>query len=84
MRRPPRDQADDADDDRRVPRAAGELLPVRPVLIGCMSAFGTKRTYACAPHMAAFGGKADMRWAVRMSAFDPKRTYDVLHAHRYS
>lgn len=29
----PCDQADDADVDRRVPRAAGELLPVGPVLI---------------------------------------------------
>ena len=25
-----------------------------------MSAFGTKRTSACAMHMSAFGGKADM------------------------
>ena len=25
-----------------------------------MSAIGTKRTYACALHMSAFGGKADM------------------------
>ena len=24
-----------------------------------MSAFGTKRTYRVAPHMSAFGGKAD-------------------------
>ena len=25
-----------------------------------MSAFGTKRTFAFAPHMSAFGGKANM------------------------
>ena len=25
-----------------------------------MSAIGTKRTYACAVHMSAFGGEADM------------------------
>ena len=28
-----------------------------------MSAIGTKRTYACALHMSAFGGKADIRLA---------------------
>ena len=39
-----------------------------------MSAFGTKRTYACAPQMSAFGGKADMTIALHMSAYDPKRT----------
>ena len=27
-----------------------------------MSAFGTKRTSLVAPHMSAFGGKADMRF----------------------
>ena len=27
---------------------------------GAMSAIGTKRTWASAPHMSAFGGKADM------------------------
>jgi hypothetical protein len=32
----PRDQADDTHDDRRVPRAAGELLPVRPLLSGAV------------------------------------------------
>jgi len=26
-----------------------------------MSAFGPKQTYASAPHMSAFGGKADVR-----------------------
>jgi GNAT superfamily N-acetyltransferase len=35
----PHDQANDADDHRRVPRAARELLPVRPVLTGCMFCF---------------------------------------------
>ena len=39
-----------------------------------MSAFGTKRTSACALHMSAFGGKADMPFALQMSAYDPKRT----------
>src|SRR5215470_929608 len=27
-----------------------------------MSAFGPKRTSPVAPHMSAFGGKADMKW----------------------
>jgi hypothetical protein len=27
-----------------------------------------------APHMSAFGGKADMTFALGMSAYDPKRT----------
>ena len=39
-----------------------------------MSAFGTKRTSLVAPHMSAFGGKADMPFALQMSAYDPKRT----------
>jgi hypothetical protein len=39
-----------------------------------MSAFSPKRTSLAAPHMSAFGGKADMPFAARMSAFDPKRT----------
>ena len=26
------------------------------------------------PHMSAFGGKADMAFALQMSAYDPKRT----------
>ena len=30
-----------------------------------MSAFGTKRTWASALHMSAFGGKADMAIALR-------------------
>jgi hypothetical protein len=29
-----------------------------------MSAIGTKRTYQVAPHMSAFGGKADIRLVV--------------------
>ena len=29
---------------------------------GAMSAIGTKRTYRVAPHMSAFGGKADIYW----------------------
>jgi ABC-type uncharacterized transport system substrate-binding protein len=41
---------------------------------GAMSAFGPKRTSVVAPHMFAFGGKADMTFAAQMSAFDPKRT----------
>ena len=40
-----------------------------------MSAIGTKRTCASAPHMSAFGGKADMTFALQMSAYDPKRTF---------
>ena len=39
-----------------------------------MSAFGTKRTSLVAPHMSAIGGKADMAFALQMSAYDPKRT----------
>ena len=38
-----------------------------------MSAFGTKRTSLVAPHMSAFGGKADIPFALHMSANDPKR-----------
>ena len=36
-----------------------------------MSAIGTKRTSLVALHMSAFGGKADMTFAVRTSAYDP-------------
>ena len=43
-------------------------------MIGRMSAIGTKRTSLVAPHMSAFGGKADMAFALQMSANDPKRT----------
>jgi len=32
----------------------------RPFFLRAMSAFGPKRTYVAAPHMSAFGGKADM------------------------
>jgi hypothetical protein len=42
-----------------------------------MSAFGPKRTSLVAPHMSAFGGKADMTFCGAMSAFDPKRTLMV-------
>jgi hypothetical protein len=38
-----------------------------------MPAFGTKRTPLVAPHMSAFGGKADIAWTAQMSANDPKR-----------
>ena len=30
-----------------------------------------------APHMSAFRGKADMRFALHMSAYDPKRTFKL-------
>ena len=40
-----------------------------------MSAFGTKRTSLVALHMSAFEGKADMTFAVQMSANDPERTF---------
>ena len=36
---------------------------------GEMSAIGTKRTSACAPHMSAFGTKRTFQWHLRMSAF---------------
>ena len=39
-----------------------------------MSAFGTKRTWACALQMSAFGVKRTCVIALQMSAFDPKRT----------
>ena len=39
-----------------------------------MFAIATKRTSFLAPHMSAFRGKADMRFALRMSAYDPNRT----------
>ena len=43
-----------------------------------MSAIGTKRTWACALQMSAFGGKADMAFCTaHMSAYDPKRTYST-------
>ena len=35
---------------------------------------GTKRTSLVAPNMSAFGGRADMTFALHMSAFDPKQT----------
>ena len=39
-----------------------------------MSAIGTKGTSAGAPHMSAFGGQADIRFAAHMYDVDPKRT----------
>ena len=42
-----------------------------------MSAFGTWRAYRVALHMSAIGGKADMLFALQMSAFDPKRTFQI-------
>ena len=43
-----------------------------------MSAIGTKQTSLVAPHMSAFGGKADIaELALHMSAYDPKRTWGV-------
>src|SRR5712691_4233467 len=54
----PRDQADDADDDRRVPRTAGELLPDRPVLTGCMPTFGTTQTSQSRPGTSVHWGEA--------------------------
>jgi hypothetical protein len=33
-----------------------------------------KRTFVIAPQMSTFGGKADMPFALQMSAYDPKRT----------
>src|SRR5262249_20782055 len=39
-----------------------------------MSAIGPKQTCLTAPHMSAFEGKADIAFAVQMSAYDPKRT----------
>src|SRR5262249_1260394 len=39
-----------------------------------MSAIGPKQTSATALHLSAFGGKADMTFAARRSAFDPTGT----------
>jgi hypothetical protein len=36
-----------------------------------MSAFGPKQTWAVAPHMSAFGGKADIALGSPHLAFDP-------------
>jgi|GEM_PF-2366022 hypothetical protein len=41
-----------------------------------MSAFGTKRTWACAQHMSAFGGKADI--TSELSANDLKRSLEPM------
>ena len=40
-----------------------------------MSAIGPKRTFAFAPHMSAFGGKADIpRYAI-YSLYDPDKIF---------
>ena len=44
-----------------------------------MSAIGTKRTFVIAPHMSAFGGKADMPFCAAYVRFDPKRTSPVSY-----
>ena len=51
-----------------------QLSKYRSVSSWLMSAIGTKRTSLVAPHMSAFEGKADMPFALQMSANDPKRT----------
>src|SRR5262245_39747755 len=43
-----------------------------------MSANWPKAASLVAPHMSAFGGKGTWRFALHMSAFDPKRTSAVL------
>ena len=48
-----------------------------------MSAIGTKQTSLVAPHMSAFGGKADMPFALQMSAYDPKRTWLTCSNHLF-
>ena len=48
------------------------------------SAIGPKQTCTTAPHMSAFGGKADMACAMRMSAIDPKRTSMSLKTDKVS
>ena len=50
------------------PTAATKLMDVRNWHLADM---------ASAPHMSAFGGKADMTFCMHMSAFDPKRTWRV-------
>jgi hypothetical protein len=51
---------------------AGELISVEVKAVVpkpsdglIMSAYGTKQTYRVAPHMSAFGGKADMPIALQ-------------------
>jgi len=49
-----------------------------------MSAFGPKRTWVSAPHMSAFGGKADMIFCgnpLLRSLLELKRTLAVCGAH---
>ena len=47
---------------------------------GAMSAIGTKRTSLVAPHMSAFGGKADMTVCIANVCFGPKRTLWALRS----
>ena len=44
-----------------------QLSKYRSVSSWLMSAIGTKRTFAFAPHMSAFGGKADIYWTMPAS-----------------
>jgi hypothetical protein len=54
---------------------APKLLTVPPMIVMTLfaavhlSASGTKRTYRAAPHMSAFGGKADIVIALRNVRF---------------
>ena len=52
--------------DRKVYRFAKNVEHFPAAL---MSAFGTKRTSSSAPHMSAFGGKADMRFCTAYVCF---------------
>ena len=49
-----------------------------------MSPIGTKRTSRHAQPMSAVGGKADIELSASMSAFDPKRTFEVSFLIRQS
>jgi hypothetical protein len=42
-----------------------------------MSAFGPKQTSQVAPHMSAFGGKADMTFCSAMAILGHKRTSSI-------
>ena len=46
-----------------------------------MSAFGPKRKSLAAPHMSAFGVRADMLFCAAMSASDPKQTFRKQPGH---
>jgi hypothetical protein len=50
------------------PAAVGGLFPSERVA-DAMSAIGTKRTYRVAPHMSAFGGKADIPFCAANARF---------------